>query len=390
MNSEREGVSSLSSRPRRRRLPQRAAIDPDYVSSPVNRRDLEEYLIYTDNPKANTMAENINDLWSNHNEDSKMKKPLPVIIGSPKRYKDIKKDTTTQTIRRPQSLMERLNKAEEEKVVDITMLTIIPRDLDQMFNTAAMDPTAKKNLFSSDSEDEQSVGVDTEQDKNDTVESMQTSATMEEKEEEIHVKESERSIKEDSSSHSENENSNNEDVNENHKSSNENISKKSDNANSDSEYVNREDSPIDKNENEESNNDKNNEESIDNSNSNNSKDSHDKDETLSNMNGNSIKDTSSVVHSIGARHSSILYIDEKTSTKDTVESISNTTDGNDSLCTVTRESSTEKITLLTQAISISDYSENNEAISTPSMDTKDLEGMAVDCKTVRVSFEKSI
>ncbi|KAI9032652.1 hypothetical protein CLU79DRAFT_727303 [Phycomyces nitens] len=147
-------------RSKRRRLPLRTAVDADFVSSPSKRHEAKEFLMYADTPEAKIVASNLKELWS-PTDDNSYQKHSPVKVGTPTTHRESAQ--SQQFSKRPQNLMERLNAIETESLIDITMHSIVPRNIDDMFKASSKDQFGKRILgfksFDNDSDDEATESV---------------------------------------------------------------------------------------------------------------------------------------------------------------------------------------------------------------------------------------
>ncbi|KAL0089509.1 hypothetical protein J3Q64DRAFT_1728955 [Phycomyces blakesleeanus] len=137
-------IQPSPNRTKRRRLPLRTAVEADFVSSASKLQEAKEFLMYTDTPEAKIVAGNLKELWS-PTDDGTSRKHSPVMVGTPTTNREFTQSQQSN-IRRPQNLMERLNAIEADELVDITMHSIVPRNIDDMFKESSKDQFAKRVL----------------------------------------------------------------------------------------------------------------------------------------------------------------------------------------------------------------------------------------------------
>ncbi|KAF7725328.1 hypothetical protein EC973_009667 [Apophysomyces ossiformis] len=129
----------MTTRSKRRRLPQRAVFDADYVSSPKARRDLSP-----------SVPDVCLDIWSSptkHRHDRK--KPSPVVLGTPTQGSERIRPLTPRSIQRIQSVVERLRTCDD---LDLSAHSLLPHALEQTLSSIAdtMDASSQSSSDASE------------------------------------------------------------------------------------------------------------------------------------------------------------------------------------------------------------------------------------------------
>ncbi|KAG0175100.1 hypothetical protein DFQ28_005010 [Apophysomyces sp. BC1034] len=107
-------MSSMTTRSKRRRLPQRPVFDPEYVSSPQRRREYSP-----------PVPDACLDIWSSPTKYKiDVKKASPVIIGTPTQGGERTRPLTPRSLGRIQSVVERLRTCDD---LDLSAHSLIPR-----------------------------------------------------------------------------------------------------------------------------------------------------------------------------------------------------------------------------------------------------------------------